>query len=206
GFDAKAAHVGGKGAVREVELAARAVARGSDGGLADDRRQAEVDAVAVEDAREAGADEEADPRRAHRLGNMLPRGAAAEVRADDEGGGAYEPVSKRRIESLEEVVGHLLDVGHVEVGARVEHVRVDVVTGDDDGACVQAHAAPAASAMPISAGSTISPATAAAAATQALARYTDDSPDPIRPRKLRLVVVRALSPAARIPPLPPNQA
>ena len=31
--------------------------------------------------------------------------------ADDEGGVAAELVAKRRVEALEEVVGHLLDVG-----------------------------------------------------------------------------------------------
>ena len=103
-------------------------------------------------------------------GNVLARGAAAEVRADDEGGVADELVAKRRVEALEEVVRHLRDVGDAEVRAREEHVGVDVVLRDHDGACVHAHATPAASAMPTSAGSTISPATAAAAATQALAR------------------------------------
>jgi flavin-dependent dehydrogenase len=61
------------------------------------------------------------------------------------------------------------------------------------------HAAPASSA-----GSTISPATAAAATTQALARWTPASLEPIRPRKFRFVVVTAFSPGASTPPLPPK--
>src|SRR5438132_1491841 len=68
---------------------------------------------------------------------------------------------------------------------------------------LQLHAGTASS---TSAGSTISPATAAAAATHAFARQTSASFEPIRPRKLRFVVVSARSPAASTPPPPPKHA
>src|SRR5207253_6208106 len=82
-----------------------------------------------------------------------------------------------------------------------EHVRVDVVLADDHRPALELH-----SAATSSAGSTISPATAAAAATQALARCTPASLEPIRPLKLRFVVVIAFSPGASTPPLPPKHA
>ena len=82
------------------------------------REQPEVDAVAIEDPREAPADHAADPARLHRERNVLARGADAEVRADDEDRVADEPVAQRRVEALEQVLRHLLGVVDVEERAR----------------------------------------------------------------------------------------
>src|SRR5262249_46171562 len=108
-------------------------------------------------------------------------------------------VAQRRVEALEQVAGHVRDVRDVQVRARVEHVRVDVVLPDQDSPAFEPHPS-------TSAGCTISPATAAAAATQAFARHTSESPEPIRPRKFRFVVVIARSPAASTPIPPPKHA
>ena len=142
------------------------VRRGGCGGGARDRRQAEVDAVAMEDAGEALRHDAADARGPHRHRHVLPGRPGAEVLAGDQDRVARELVAQRRIEALEEVRRHLADVEHVQVLARVEDVGVDVVLRDHERAALDDHAG-----SPISsAGSTISPATAAAAATQALAR------------------------------------
>src|SRR5205814_10569116 len=103
------------------------------------------------------------------------------------------------VEALEEMASHVRVRRDVQVRARIEHVGVDVVLWDQDGPAGEPHPSTCA-------GCTISPATAAAAATHAFARQTSDSPEPIRPRKLRFVVVTARSPAARTPMPPPKQA
>src|SRR5437879_2314792 len=104
---------------------------------------------------------------------MLPRRAGAEVRADHEGRVATELIAKRRIEPLEQVLGHHGDGGDVQVRTRIEHVRVDIVLADHHCPATEAPVAP-----PGSSGSMISPATAAAGATQALARWTPASLEP----------------------------
>src|SRR4051794_2786700 len=186
-----------------VDLDGRARLRRGGGVSAQERRKPEVDAVAVEDAREALADERLDAGGPHRLRDVLPGAPGAEVAADDEDRVTAELVAERRIEPFEEVARHLVDVRHVEIRAGIQHVGVDVVLPDHDRAAGDDHAGTASR---ISAGSTISPATAAAAATHAFARWTFASGDPIRPRKFRFVVVIADSPAARMPVPPPKQA
>ena len=99
------------------------------------------------------------------------------------------------------MLGHLVDVGDVQVRAGIEHIGVDVVLLDHHRPPRELH-----SATSNSAGSTISPATAAAAATQAFERWMPASLEPIRPRKLRFVVVIAFSPAASTPLPPPKHA
>src|SRR5262249_47987838 len=106
--------------------------------------------------REAAGDHAPDARRLHRLRHVLTRRAAAEVRVDDEGGVAAETVAERRIEPLEQMALHQRGVFDVEERPRVQHVGVDVVAVDADDASVDRHS---------DTGSTISPATAAAAAT-----------------------------------------
>ena len=54
-------------------------------------------------------------------------------------------------------------------------------------------------------GSVMRPVRAVAAATRGPARYTSLSGCPMRPVKLRLLVARHRSPAARIPRCPPRQ-
>src|SRR4051794_8588726 len=56
-----------------VDRDPRPVSSGIGGSGAGDDGEAEVDAVAVEDAREAPADDAADPAALHRQRNMLPR-------------------------------------------------------------------------------------------------------------------------------------
>ena len=116
-------------------------------------------------------DDAADTGGPHRRGHVLARGARAEVLAGGENGVARQPAAQRRVQALEEVLRHLGVVEDVEVGAGIEDVRVDVVLGDEDGPALDDHV----TAPEESAGSTISPATAAAAATHALARYTSAS-------------------------------
>src|SRR5207248_3353505 len=128
---------------------------------AGDDRQTEVEAVAREDAGEARPDKEADAPGVHRLGDVLAGRARAEVRADDGGGAAAGLVAQAGVDALEQVALHRLDFGDVQVRARVEDVGVDVVSGDDHCLRLQPQAGTPSS---TSAGSTISPATAAAAA------------------------------------------
>src|SRR5688500_7183268 len=89
-----------------------------------------------------------------------------------------------------------------EVAPRQDHVGVDVVTVLADRAAERHEPGTPR----IVAGPTISPATAAAAATQALARKIRESGWPILPRKFRFVVAIAVSPAARMPIWPPKHA
>ena len=51
----------------------------------------------------------------------------------------------------------------------------------------------------------MAPLSALAATVSGDARYTSESGDPMRPRKLRLVVEMHRSPAARMPWCPPRQ-
>src|SRR5262249_8464467 len=125
-------------------------------------RKAEVDAVAVEDPREAPADDAADAAPLHRERNVLARRADAEVRADDEDRSVDHALPERRVEALEQIPGHLLRILDVEVSARVHDVRVDVVARYDEDDALDPHR--------IASGWTSSPATAAAAATHAFAR------------------------------------
>src|SRR6478735_4531950 len=181
-----------------VDRDPQAVVGGVDRRGAGDDREAEVDAVAVEDAREAPADDAADPASLHRQRDMLARRADAEVRADDKDRSLDEALAELRVEALEEILRHLVRVLHVEVRAGIHDVRVDVVAFDDERDTLDSHL--------ITSGWTSSPATAAAAATHAFARYTPASGDPMRPRKFRFVVATAFSPGARMPLEPPKHA
>ena len=118
--------------------------------------QSEVDAVPIEDPREAAGDHALDARGLHRPRHVLSRRARAEVGVHDERSVAAEALAQRRIEPLEEMVLHQLGVVDVEVRPGVQHVGVDVVAVDADDAGVDPHS---------DTGSTISPATAAAPAT-----------------------------------------
>ena len=139
------------------------VSRRVGGRGAGDDREPEVDAVAVEDPREAAADDAADPAALHRERDVLPRRADAEVRSDDEDRPVDHPLAQRGVEALEEVLRHLRGILDVQVRARVHDVRVDIVAGHDQGDTLDPRHA-------IVPGWTSSPATAAAAATHAFAR------------------------------------
>ncbi len=134
---------------------------------AGDHRQPEVDAVAGEDPGEGAPEHCADAPRLHGQRHVLARRPAAEVVAHHQDGVAAEPVAQGRVEAVEEVVLHPLRIVDVEEGSRVEDVGVDVVGVDYHRSAFDDHVATSPTTC---AGSTISPATAAAAATQALAR------------------------------------
>ena len=142
--------------------------RGSGGRLPTrDDGQADVDAVPVEDPGEAPPEDAAHAPGLHRQGHVLARGADAEVLPDDDHGVAgFELLPQPGVEALEEIRLHLLGIVDVQVRTRIHDVGVDVVPGDDHGPSLD-HPGTASS---TSAGCTISPATAAAAATYAFAR------------------------------------
>ena len=85
---------------------------------------------------------------------------------------------------------------HGQVARRIDHVRIDAWTVLPDFAD-ELHTT--------SSGCAILPMIADAAAVAGLARNTSDSGCPIRPLKLRLVVLTHLSFAARTPMCPPQQ-
>src|SRR6185312_6278454 len=151
------------------------------------------------DPGEALAEHAAHPPSLHRQRHVLARGPDPEVPAGHDDRVLPELVAQRRVVALEQVRLHRVGILDVEELARVHHVGVDVVALDHHGASFDDHALS-------SPGSMISPATAEAAATYALARCTSASREPIRPRKLRLVVAIARSPAPSTPMPPPKQA
>ena len=85
-----------------------------------------------------------------------------EGRADDKDRSVRQPLAERGVDALEEVRGHLARIFDVQERPGVHHVGVDVVAGDEERRSLDGHA--------IVPGWTISPATAAAAATHAFAR------------------------------------
>ena len=109
------------------------------------------------------ADDPADAAALHREGNVLARGADAEIRSDHENRPVDHALAERGVEALEEVLRHLRRVLDVQVRARVHDVRVEVVAGHDERDALDPRHV-------IVSGWTSSPATAAAAATHAFAR------------------------------------
>src|SRR5439155_25898346 len=126
------------------------------------------------------------PPRLHRLRHVLGRRSHPEVDSGDEDRIRSGLVPQRRVEPFEEVRLHQRRVVDVEERAGIEDVRVDVRAGDDDAVTFDHHAGTFC-AVVISAGSTISPAIAAAVATYAFARWTPASPEPLRPLTFRFV-------------------
>src|SRR5262245_14167573 len=118
---------------------------------ASEREQADVEAVAVEEAGEARRDHRGDAERLERSGGLLARRARPEVAAADD----YVPLAhagrKSGIDHLEAVFRDLLDA-ELHVLSRRQDVGVQVVAVD-----------PRAAAHRSSRGSVMQPVTAAAA-------------------------------------------
>ena len=138
----------------------------------------------------------------HRLDDVLARGAEAEVRAGDDDRVRPELVAERGVEALEQVLLHLLGILDVQVRARVQHVGVDVVARDHDGVALDDHAR----------SDHVAPGRRSRRRPRPPRRPTRSRGgprprgEPIRPLKLRFVVVTARSPAASTPMPPPKQA
>ena len=124
---------------------------------ADQRRQAEVECVAVENARERSGDDRAHTQFGQRLHRLLARGADAEGFAADHDVARPHLAGEVRIDRFQAVAGqHRQRLAHVRAGG--EHVGVDAVA-EYEGLAAHVHGLSPSS----SRGSQIWPFTAAAA-------------------------------------------
>ena len=90
-------------------------------------RQADVDAIAVKDAREARGDDDRDARCLDGNRRMLARGAAAEVAAADHDVAFLDIRCEALVDVDHAVLGELFRVKRVEVTGRDDDIRIDIV-------------------------------------------------------------------------------
>src|SRR2546427_382496 len=114
-----------------------------------------------------------------------------------------DPLPEGRIEIFEDVFGQLRRVGRHQVPGWDDDVGVDVMPHFPRVSSNRHGRYAGTVSRTTSSGCTSFPATAAAAATAALLRYTLLPRCPIRPTKLRLLVETHTSPSARTPICPP---
>src|SRR5699024_2064734 len=160
----------------------------------------DVDGVAVENPGEAGRDDAGRAAGLDGHGGVLPGGAAAEVPAADDDVAGLDRGGVACVNVLHAVLGQLLGRGGVQVPGGDDDVGIHIVAVFKNSSTGHGYS-------PFSslAGSLRQPATADAAATAGLARTTSLLTWPMRPTKLRLVVVTARSPSHMTPIWPPRQ-
>ncbi len=129
--------------------------------------QAKIHAVSVEDASEALPDDAAYAPCLHGQLDVFPRRSTAEVLARYQDGVVPYLADHGRVQPLKQMPLHVFRVEDVQVAARIQNVRVDIVLAHDECRSLDDHVSGPESR---SAGLTISPATAAQAATYAFAR------------------------------------
>ena len=89
--------------------------------------QADVDAVAVENAGKALGDDHRDACRLDGQRGVLAGGAAAEVPAADHDVAVFHVVDELFVDVLHAVGGQLLGIGGVQVAGWDDDVRIDVI-------------------------------------------------------------------------------
>ena len=126
-----------------------------------EKRQPDIDAVAVKDARKARRDHNGNARCRNRNRRVLTRGAAAEILSADHDIALLNTARERRVDVLHAVCCERLRLERVEIACRDDNVRVDVIAVAPDLA-LEHHAT--------SSGAAIRPSIALAAATCGPAR------------------------------------